>query len=77
MGIILNMKVKRFAIEKGYVTAKYLHKWKEYKVFEPIMCVGKISYVGLPLVILVDKKKNIRMSTPEEAMEMLSSNSKK
>jgi len=67
----LNEEVDKFAKENGYNGAKYVGKWKEYKVYEPYMNEKKVSYIGLPLVILVNNKNEIRMSTSDEAMATL------
>jgi hypothetical protein len=68
---MFDFKIKKFAKKHGYRGAKYLCEWKEFKVYEPYMSRFKNSYIGLPLVILVDKNSNeIRMSTPDEAMEI-------
>lgn len=71
MKIKLKKEIKNFAKYHGYEDAKYIGKWREYKVYEPIFSKGEISYIGLPLVILVNKKGEIRMSTDEEAMANL------
>lgn len=70
-----NNNVTRFAQEHGYKDAKYIGKWKEYKVYEPYFEGNKISYTGLSLVILVNNKGVIRMSTSDEAMTILDDNS--
>jgi len=61
--------IKKFANTHGYDTVAFLKKWKGYDVYEPINEDNKISFVGLPLVILV-KNSEIRMSTPEEALQI-------
>ena len=67
----LKKDVTKFAIENGYKGAKYIGKWKEYKVYEPYMDRNDVSYTGLPLVILVNDKNEIRMSTSDEAMAII------
>lgn len=62
------MDIKEFAKNQGYDEAIYLKDWKGYECYEPISG-DDITYTGLPLVILV-KGDEIRMSTPEEAMEI-------
>jgi hypothetical protein len=63
-------KVKAFAKEKGYDDALYIGKWKEYEAYEPVFDGDDVSFVGVPLLILV-KDDDIRMSTVEEAFEQL------
>lgn len=60
--------VKDFAKEKGYTGAEYLKNWNGYKCYEP-MIGDSDFFTGLPLVIL-EKGKEIRMSTPGEAMQI-------
>ena len=64
-----------FAVSEGYKGFVQLPDWKGYQVFEPLLNSAdedEVSYVGYPLVILVDSEKNeIRMSTPDEALENL------
>lgn len=61
--------IKKFAVVNGYKDAVYLKKWRGYKCYEPIMQEDSVSYIGLPLVIMV-KGNEIRMSTPNEAMQI-------
>lgn len=50
-------------------SAKYKGEWNGYEVYDPD--TSKYGYyIGMPLVILV-KDKEIRMSTPKEALEFL------
>lgn len=63
--------INEFAKSQGYETAEYLCEWRGYKCYEPIIAEGEMSFVGLPLLILEDTKGNIRMSTPEEAMQQI------
>ena len=66
-----NNDVTKFAQDHGYKSAKYIGNWKEYKVYEPYVSGNDISFTGLPLVILVNDKGEIRMSTSDEAMATL------
>lgn len=68
----MRQKAIEFAISQGYETALRLKNWKGFEVYEPIMKKDEVSYTGLPLLILV-KGDEIRMSTPEEALEQLNS----
>ena len=68
---MLNKEIDEFAQNNGYKGAKYIGNWKEYKVYEPYMEKNQVSYIGLPLVILVNANGEIRMSTPNEAMATL------
>lgn len=64
-------RILEFAREHGYESAEYRREWKEYSCYEPVFSLEQpISYIGLPLMILV-KGDTIRMTTPEEALEML------
>lgn len=67
-----NLLVNEFAKKQGYQWAKYLCNWNGFKCYEPIISKNEVAYLGLPLLILEDADGNIRMSTPEEAMEQLS-----
>ena len=60
-----------FAKKQGYETVEYLCEWRGFKCYEPIFAEDEVSFVGLPLLILEDKDGNIRMSTPEEAMQQM------
>lgn len=62
--------VIEFAKTQGYQTATYLGQWKTYEVYEPIFDEADVSFVGLPLVILVSGE-SIRMSAAEESLEQL------
>lgn len=64
-------KVQDFAREHNYETAEYLCDWNGFKCFEPIFNEGQPSYIGAPLLILVDENDNIRLSTNEEAMQQI------
>ncbi|CAL7909873.1 hypothetical protein [Fusobacterium necrophorum] len=61
-------KIVEFAKNQGYDNVKFLKQWNGYSCYEPYFSDG-ISFTGLPLVILV-KEDEIRMSTPEESMEI-------
>lgn len=63
-------KVIAFAKKQGYDNALYIGKWKEYEAYEPVFDGDDVSFVGVPLLILV-KDDDIRMSTEEEAFEQL------
>lgn len=63
-------KIIKFAEEYGYTGAIYLHEWRGYSCYEPTFSDEGTSFVGLPLIIMV-KDDEIRMSTPEEAMQHL------
>lgn len=59
-----------FAKEQGYDDVLRIGKWKDYEVYEPVFNGDDVSFVGVPLIILV-KDKMIRMSTVEESFEQL------
>lgn len=65
-------KVIEFAKKNGYDGAEPRGEWKGYEVYEPTFKDSgeELAIVGLPLVILV-KGEEIRMSTPDEALERL------
>lgn len=63
--------ILEFARKQGYEAVTFWKKWNGYDCYEPIFFLEQpVSYIGLPLMILV-KGETIRMSTPEEAMDML------
>lgn len=64
-------KVLEFAKKKGYSSVEHLGKWLEYDVYDLIMDDEEVSYIGLPLVALV-KDNDIRISTPDESLEIVS-----
>lgn len=66
--------IDNFAKSQGYETAEYLCEWRGFKCYEPVITDGETSFVGLPLLILEDNEGNIRMSTPEEAMQQIDEN---
>ncbi|MCK9479196.1 MAG: hypothetical protein M0R40_06805 [Firmicutes bacterium] len=61
-----------FAKKQGYISAKSLGKWNGYDIYEPIYNEDGVSFIGVPLLILVQDKE-IRMSTVDEAFEHLDS----
>ena len=64
-------KIQEFAVANGYEAAVYQKEWNGYQCYEPVFSLDEpVSYIGLPLMILV-KGENIRMSTADEAMELL------
>lgn len=65
-------KIKAFAKAQGYDDVSYIGRWKEYEAYEPVYSGDDVSFVGVPLLILV-KGDSIRMSTVEEAFEQLNS----
>lgn len=65
---IYQQTVNEFAIKQGYEGARYIGNWKEYRVYEPYLTNDKVSFIGLPLVILVQENGEIRMSTSEETL---------
>ena len=71
MNANLENKINEYAIAHGYNEIKYIGNWKNYKVYTPYMSNDEISYVGLPLVILVSNESEIRMSTSDEAMSII------
>lgn len=69
--IKIQPEIDRFAKSQGYETAEYLCEWRGFKCYEPIIAEEEMTFVGLPLLILEDGDGNIRMSTPEEAMQQI------
>lgn len=65
-------KVKAFAKKQGYDDVLYIGKWKEFDCYEPVFKGDDVSFIGVPLLILVQDKE-IRMSTVDEAFEQLNS----
>ncbi len=61
-------KIIEFAKENGYDSARKFKDWKGYEAYEPIVDESEDFLSGLPFMILV-KGDEIRMSTPEEALE--------
>ena len=68
---MLPPSINNFAKSLGYETAEYLCEWHGFKCYEPVLIEGELSFIGLPLLILEDSEGNIRMSTPEEAMQQI------
>lgn len=60
--------VMDFAEKQGYESAYLVLKWNGYDVYQPVFS-DEMSYIGLPLMILV-KGEKIRMTTPDEAFEI-------
>ena len=58
------------AKKNGYETAEFLFNKNGYNVYEPIMKVGEVSYIGLPHTILV-KSDKIRMTEYPECFEYM------
>lgn len=71
----LKNKINEFAQKDNFKGAKYIGEWKEYRVYEPYMSNNETSYTGLPLVILVNEKNEIRWSTPDEAIATMNDES--
>ncbi len=67
----MQLSADKYAKAQGYESAEYIGEWRGYKCYEPIIAEGEIAFIGLPLLILEDKEGNIRMSTPEEAMQQI------
>ena len=63
-------KIVSYAKSQGYIDVEFLHKWRDYDVYEPVYDKKEVAYIGLPLKILV-KGEEIRMTTPDEAFEHL------
>ncbi len=59
-----------FAKEKRYETAEFLFNKNGYAVYEPVMKVGEISYIGPPHVILV-KGDKVRMTEYPECFDYI------
>jgi len=60
----------KFAKQQGYDKISYIGKWKGCEVYEPMFDYDGVSFVGLPLIILV-KKNEIRMATPKESLQQI------
>lgn len=64
--------IDKFAQQQGFDRAEYLCEWRGFQCYEPIVGEGgQPSFIGMPLLVLVDKKGNIRMSTAAESMQQL------
>lgn len=71
---MIEAKIIEFAKKRGYESVEYLKDWHGFRCYEPVYRMDNpVSYIGLPLVILV-KGNEIRMSTADEAMSMLEEN---
>lgn len=63
-------KILEYAKSIGAVTAEFLREWNGWQCYEPIYDDdAEYTCTGLPLVIMA-KGTEIRMSTPEEAMNI-------
>ena len=70
--MITEKKILNFALKRGYDYVKKTDTvWKGYQVFEPCFDDDSVHMIGYPLVILV-KDNEIRMSTADESLEILS-----
>lgn len=65
----MSERVTEFAKENGYKGAEKKISWNGYEVYEPIYG-NRSACTGYPLVILV-KGDEIRLSTDDEALEIL------
>ena len=63
--------IDAFAKKQGYDHAVYLCQWRGYRCYEPCLSGSGTACTGLPLLILEDEQGNLRMSTPDEAMQQL------
>ena len=65
-------EIIKFANKQGLIHnyAEYLGKWKDYDVYSLGISKVIINYVGIPQYALV-KENKIRISEPEESMEIL------
>jgi len=70
MRVSLYFKIRKVAKENGFRGARYLKKWQNYKVYGLYISLTKVSYIGLPQLILSDGKK-VRMATPNEVEKIL------
>lgn len=68
---MIEKAVEEFAIRQGYKNATFLCKWNGYDCYEPILSEDEVSFTGFPLLILVSENGEIRMSTPDEALQQL------
>ena len=64
-------RISEFAKEQGFELVEYIGEGKGFKCYEPVFRKGKVAFTGLPLFIMEDKSGNIRMSTPEEALQQI------
>ncbi len=42
------------AKDAGFHDVKYIGKWKDYEIVEPIFTDGEIHYIGYPQYILIE-----------------------
>lgn len=63
-------EIIELANQYGFDSVSFLGKWKTYDVYEPVKSDAELTFTGLPLVILKEDDK-VRMSTPEEAIELV------
>lgn len=61
---------KNMAYQEGYDNVKYLNKWHEYDVFEPIYNDNEIRITGYPIFIL-HKDGKFRWSEYEEGVQIM------
>ncbi len=61
------MSVTEFAKKMGYEGAEFLHVWRGNHCYMPVL-KDEAGMIGLPLIIM-KKGREIRMSTPDEALE--------
>lgn len=61
---------KNMAYQEGYDNVKYLNKWHEYDVFEPIYNDNEIRITGYPVFIL-HKDAKFRWSEYEEGVQIM------
>lgn len=64
----MEKKVKQWALKYGYDDVEYLGRWKEFDVYDLVF--NEVRVTGFPLVALV-KDKKLRVSTPEESLEIM------
>lgn len=69
--MITEKQVLKYAKKRGYdKVEKYDIVWNGYEVWHPSFNGNGVAIIGFPLVILV-KGNEIRMSTPDESIEVL------
>lgn len=67
---MISEKIEEFAKEYGFDGAEFKCKWSGYNCYEPVFSNG-IAYLGLPQFIFESENGNIRMSTSEEAFQLI------
>ena len=67
---MISGKVSDFAIEHGFDGAEFMCKWRGYNCYEPIFDSGT-AYLGLPQFIFEDEDGSLRMSSSEEALQLI------